>query len=84
MRYDVQWKPTAQQQLAHLWIDAVDKDAVTTAADTVDSALERDPDNLGESRSGVNRVVFEGPLGFSFDVDPVQRTVVVLWVWRPR
>ena len=83
MKYSVQWKPNAEQQLAQLWVDADDRDAVTAAADAVESAMQRDPENLGESRSGMNRVVFEGPLGFSFDVDSARRTVVVLWVWRP-
>lgn len=84
MKYEVIWRPIAEQRLAQLWLSASDRPAVTQAANAIDAAMERDPLNLGESRLDTTRVVFEGPLGVLFDVHAKQRRVAVLDVWRCR
>jgi hypothetical protein len=82
MRYTVAWNPAAEQELASIWNDATDRDAVTAAADSLDADFERDPLSLGEARGGATRVVFRRPLAVLFDVDTARRHVEVWDVWR--
>ncbi len=51
MSFTVARKPEARRQLATIWTDATDRNAVTRAADAIDKALRSNPENLGESRS---------------------------------
>jgi plasmid stabilization system protein ParE len=82
MTYTVTWTPSAQQELADLWVHAPDRAAVTAAANTIDALLRRDPQNAGESRSGPTRLLFEPPLFVLFDVSEDDRLVNVWGVWR--
>lgn len=84
MSFQVLWKPTAERALATLWTDSPDRDAVADAADAIDRLLRDRPHDQGESRGGATRVMFEGPLGVSFDIDDGARTVHVLTLWRSR
>jgi hypothetical protein len=84
MIYTVLWRPLAEQQLAQLWNNASDRKAITSAADTIDSLLRRDPQSKGESRSGMTRVLFVEPLLVLFDVVQPDRTVYVKAVGRVR
>jgi hypothetical protein len=84
MIYTVLWRPLAEQQLAQLWNNAADRKTVTSAADTIDSVLRRDPHSKGESRSGANRVLFVPPLLVLFEVLEQDRTVYVKAVGRLR
>jgi hypothetical protein len=55
MKYTVVWRKSAEQQLAHLWTTAADRNAVKNAADTIDSVLTHDPDrraSRGQAISG--------------------------------
>jgi hypothetical protein len=61
MNYTVTWRPSAIQQFAGIWNDAADRDAVTAAANQMDSDLERNPRNTGESRSGRTRIHVVSP-----------------------
>ncbi len=82
MAFTVKLKPSAEQDLATAWLGARDRGAVTRAAHRIDQRLARDPLNAGESRaSTVNRVDFEGPLGFTFDVVVDDATVYVTAMW---
>jgi hypothetical protein len=82
MRYTVLWSPVAEQRLAALWTDAVNRKAVTDAANAIDRQLANDPDELGESRSDGTRVLFVPPLGILFQVNEGDRMVTVLAVWQ--
>jgi hypothetical protein len=73
MTYTVQWPASVQQELADLWLNAVDRSAVTAAANAIDGALERDPLNEGESRYGRTRVLFVLPLGVYYEVYEASR-----------
>lgn len=42
-KYTVRWLPSAEQQLAKLWLDAVDRSAIRQAADELDEAMSNDP-----------------------------------------
>lgn len=82
MRYTVIWKPDAEDELALIWTNATDRDAVTQAADTIDQMLEIEPGSKGESRPGGRRIAFIEPLAVIFRVYKKTRKVSVLHVWR--
>ena len=80
MNYHVRWKRSARDQLRCFWINAADRQAVTNAANAIDSELQRDPLNAGESRAGSRRILIVAPLVVVYRVDAQQRRVVVLSV----
>lgn len=80
MNYDVLWVPSAENQLAELWLTANDRGAVIRASNTIDKALERDPVVTGESRSDGRRVLIELPLVVYYEIIPDDRRVRVLRV----
>lgn len=82
MKYTVVWRPSAEQQLAHLWNEATDRAAVTMAANRLDAWLRRTPATQGESRGGVTRILVEEPLVVLFDVEEQDCLVTVWAVWR--
>ncbi len=82
MRYTVLWRPSAEQDLAEIWMKAADRQAVASAADRIDRLLAQDPVSQGESRSGDIRVLLVEPLGVYFDVEADDRRVWVFAVWR--
>ena len=80
MNYRVVWKKDALKQLAEAWNAATDRQAVTTAADRVDSLLGRSPAELGESRSRSRRILFEPPLVLVFEILEGDKKVRVVHV----
>src|SRR5262249_51266959 len=76
------WDPAAEQELAELWMNSPDRNAVTLAADRIDQALKTDPEQEGESRPDGRRILLVVPLGVLFRVLPDDRLVRVLQVWR--
>jgi mRNA-degrading endonuclease RelE of RelBE toxin-antitoxin system len=82
MTYTVTWKPEAERRLATLWMNASDRSAVTKAANEIDRRLRFGPEREGESRDQGRRVVLESPLGVLIKVEPQDRIVYVLTVWR--
>jgi hypothetical protein len=82
MSYTVTWRPSAEQQLAQLWLSASDRNAVQAAADHMDAVLQRNPLSEGEARSGNTRILIVPPLAIYYDVHPSQREVFVWAVWR--
>jgi plasmid stabilization system protein ParE len=84
MKCTVVWKPTAEEELARIWSDAVDKAAITTAANQIERDLETNPRSVGESRAGSNRIHFQPPLAIQFRVAKAHSLVYVLEVWLTR
>lgn len=84
MRYTVIWQPAAEQELANLWMNAEDRQAIAEAADEIDDLLHNDAHELGESKTGWTRRTFIPPLGVAFEVRQADRMVLVLAVWRYR
>ena len=81
MKYTVLWSPEAEKRLAALWLAALDRKALTDAANAIDRLLANDPDRLSESRPDTTRIFFMPPLGVLFHVEAPDRTVSVLKVW---
>ena len=84
MKFTVIWQPSAEQDLATLWMNAPDRNAVALAADAIDAFLRRDPLAHGESRLGHSRVMFVPPLAVTYEVQELDRLVTVTGVWRPQ
>lgn len=82
MRYTVLWTSAAEQELAAIWLGAEDRDAVTSAADSIDAMLRDEPQTRGESRYGALRIFLVEPLGVDFEIRPDDRIVSVLAVWH--
>jgi hypothetical protein len=82
MRYTVLWVPRAEQELADIWTNAADRDAVTRAAHEIDQRLQRDAPNQGDSRPAGRRILFVPPLGVIFKVEELDRIARVYHVWR--
>jgi hypothetical protein len=82
MRYTVVWRETALQQLARIWMDSADREAVNLAVDAIDAELLNDPDQRGDDYYGDRYVLF--PLLWAlYRVYSADRMVHVLQVGRP-
>jgi hypothetical protein len=81
MRYTVVWVPAAQNRLADLWVQALDRAAVSAASDEIDRLLRDDPDQKGQPL-GRNRGLTVAPLSVLFTVSPDDRLVEVVQVDR--
>ena len=82
MSYKVTWRPSAEQQLAGLWVNASDQNDVGAAADRIDDLLERGPLGVGAIRFGASRTLLVPPLVVYYDMDQNAREVLVWAVWR--
>jgi plasmid stabilization system protein ParE len=81
VRYTVVWLPSAQDELALIWTQATDRQAVADAADEIDRFLRLYPLS-GAQESGDNwRLVVE-PLEVVYVVSPDDRLVQVIRVAR--
>ncbi len=43
MRFTVTWHPSAEQELAEIWLEASDRERVAQAANTIDQVLALEP-----------------------------------------
>lgn len=78
MKYEVVWSPTAEQQLAGIWMAAPDPVLVTVSADWLEDRLTRDPLRLGDAmESSVHRTAYHAPLGIEFEVIEDDKRVLV-------
>lgn len=75
MKYTVVWRPFAERTLTNLWIDSKDRQAITNAADTMDTLLRNDPLSVGESRDDGVRLLYVAPLAVYYDVFPQDQSV---------
>jgi hypothetical protein len=82
MRYHVRRSRDAEDELTRLWLRTTDRATVTNAARQIDARLAANAPNLGESRTGIRRIVFESPLGATYEIHG--NNVYVLHVWRFR
>jgi plasmid stabilization system protein ParE len=82
MNYTVVWRPTTEGTLAQIWTDAIDRQAVTDAADLIDAMLGTSPRAVGESRTGDTRILTVMPLSIYYDIHEDDRLVAVWAVWQ--
>jgi hypothetical protein len=79
MRYTVGWAETALQQLARIWVEAADREAVNREVDLIDAELQNDPDLKGDDYYGDRDIVLP-IMWVLYHVYPDDRTVRVLQV----
>jgi len=86
VKWTVTYQPSAQNELANIWLNAADRQAVADAADEIDRLLATDPFEASESRSGTTRIIIERPLTALFEAYPDDALVNVIAVirWRRR
>jgi hypothetical protein len=80
MHYTVVWLPTAQNQLAELWMASANRAAITAAANEVDRLLRDDPETRGVDFYG-DRLLVVPPLQIVYSVRPDDRIVEVQQAW---
>jgi hypothetical protein len=81
MRFTVTWHPSAESELADVWMGSSDRAAISQAANLIDRALASDPLQQGEEFYG-DRLLVAPPLAVTFTVGVADRTVKILQVWR--
>lgn len=81
MKFTVTWRETALQQLAQVWMDAPNREAVNQEVDLIDLTLGDDPDRKGDDYFGDRYVVFP-VLWALYLVKAEDRIVEVLQVGR--
>ncbi len=86
MRWTVLYRPSAQNQLANIWLTTQDQQTVADAADEVDRALSAKPLDVGESRDDNARILIEQPLTVLYEVypDDVRVEVFAVSYWKSR
>jgi hypothetical protein len=77
----VRWTPTAEQELADIWLKTSDRMAVTLASNTIDRLLAQDPERRGIPRFDTVRTFAIHPIVVDFEVIDQDLTVYVLSVW---
>jgi hypothetical protein len=83
MPYRVDWLPGPMAALAHIWNQAVDRQAVADAADQIDDLLARNPLTAGTVQGSVFRLHID-PLEVIYSVSPADHRVEVSLVfYRP-
>jgi hypothetical protein len=82
MRYTVTWAPEAESELARIWTQASDQQAVADASNTIDRRLRTSPERLGTDMGGGQRFLQVTPLVVIFTIEPDDCRVRVLEVWR--
>ncbi len=81
MKYTVTWMPVAGNELARLYNQSLDRQAVTDAANLIDRELKIDPEHKSRVFGGMH--FFRAPpLVVAFEVIPDDRLVRVLQVYR--
>jgi len=82
MTYTVVWTPSAEDELAEIWNQAADQQAVADASNRIDRLLRRNPLDLIEPvHEGLFSFVAE-PLAILLEVEPDDRLVRVVQVKR--
>jgi hypothetical protein len=82
MNFTVTWLASAEDELATIWLEAPNRDAITQAAAKIDHRLKKRPLDEGESRENGRRILIETPLAVVYRVDVDDRLVRVLQIWR--
>ncbi len=78
MKHHIEWTPEAENDLAAIWNDAADRNAVTAASAWLDTRLARDPLHFGEPWvSSVHRIAVRDPIGIEFEVIEDDKRVIV-------
>jgi mRNA-degrading endonuclease RelE of RelBE toxin-antitoxin system len=79
MKYTVVWLPSAENELARMWLQGSDRRAISAASDQIDRALRINPEMKGR-QLGDRRLLRVPPVAVLFRVYPDDRMVKVIQV----
>ena len=79
-RFRVEWESPAEDELARLWLQPGDPQAVTVASARAEQLLARDPLKYGRHLSEGLYSIDVPPLVLTYTVDQANRLVEVTWV----
>ena len=79
MRYTVTWLPSAQNELARLWMQAADPNAVSAACNRIDRLLAAAPSSVGTVRGNYRQLTL-APLEVVYSVSPPDYLVEVIYI----
>lgn len=79
MKFTVTWNPQAEAELAQIWLQPLDRNAVTNAAADIERILTFNPQEQGEDYYG-DRILIAGPLAVVYTVSEPDRIVQVVQV----
>lgn len=83
MSYRVTWQRAAKNDLADIWLNAPDQNAVTMASAEIDRLLKDDPLHIGSAmRSSIHRQLGVPPLGVLYEVVEDDKRMIVQAVFR--
>jgi plasmid stabilization system protein ParE len=80
MRFTVTWRRGAENELARIWNQAADRDAVTQASDQIDRLLRNSSTARGNDQAGIFQLTV-WPLRVVFAVSPDDCLVTVARVF---
>lgn len=78
MRFRLVFQKRVRDQLADVWLDAPDRNAVTAASARMEQLLRTDPLHVGMARKGTDRVLFVEPIVIHYRVILDDYKVVLL------
>ncbi len=77
-RFTVVWDPAIENQLAELWMQRPDRNAISHAANLIDLELSTDAADKGHLVGDKLRVLVVAPLDVLFEVSPDDRMVRIV------
>jgi hypothetical protein len=81
--YTVIWRTAAEEEFKQLWNRTDDPGLILNSARRLEAKLQRDPENVGESRGADDFcIAFESPLGINFWLRELDKVVYIVRVWR--
>jgi hypothetical protein len=80
--HTVHWLQSALDELTDIWVqaDSAVRYAITDASHQLESVLQKDPQNEGESRYGASRITFMPPLIATFQIEADGVSVTILQI----
>jgi hypothetical protein len=78
MRYTVIWLPLALDDLLSLWIEGPNRQAISDAANRIESILGIDPILRGETLAGALRILIADPLQIAYRILDADRIVQIV------
>lgn len=81
MRYTVGWSASAQNELAEVWLEAADRNAVAEASNEIDEFLAVSPNDPRCEIVAGGGILIIGPLGVQYRIRERDRFVAVVNVW---
>jgi hypothetical protein len=84
VKFATDWQ-AVEDDLAAIWLNAADRQAVTDAANEIEGLLKYNRLTVGEAREGNTRILIVQPLAVYFDViiDDCRVVLWQLWRWSP-